>query len=182
VDRLLAVLRVPADRWRGASRALCSLVVFAALLAAACAPRARLDPAFESDEALARAVLDAVARKDAEALLALSVTKDEFEDLVWPTLRVSRPEVGMPPGYVWQDTFSKSRHHLIQTLAQVGGRRYELDRIEFGGPTTEYGTHAVSRETRLVVRGDDGGERTLRLFGSIIRQAGRSKVFSYIVD
>jgi hypothetical protein len=177
---------MPADPPRGASgaqRALARLVVLVALLlAAACSPPPRLNPAFESDEALARAVLDAVARKDADALLALSVTKDEFEDLVWPTLPVSRPDVGMPLGFVWQDNFSKSRYHLIQTLAQVGGRRYELDRIEFGGPTTDHGTHAVSRETRLVVRDDDGRQRTLRLFGSIIRQAGRSKVFSYIVD
>ena len=50
------------------------------------------------------------------------------------------------------------------------------------GDETDYGTFNVSRETRLFVHDSEGQEHTLRLFGSIIRQNGRSKVFSYIVD
>ena len=151
------------------------------LLAGACTQPA-LDSGFESDEALVQAVLDGLHRRDAAGLLDLAVTREEFEDLVWPTLQVGRPEVGMPLDYVWDDTFSKSRRHLIQTVAAHGGRRYRLERVEFGGPVTHHGTHAIARETQLVVRDEDGQQRTLRLFGSIIRQDGRSKVFSYIVD
>ena len=47
---------------------------------------------------------------------------------------------------------------------------------------TSTGTCTISRETRLIVRDETGEELTLRLFGSIIRQHGRSKVYSYIVD
>lgn len=149
---------------------------------AACSRPVLLEPTFESDDALARAVLDGIARKDGPGLLGLSVSKDEFENLVWPTLPISRPEVGMPLAYVWQDNFTKSRAYLAQTVERYGGRRYDLVDVEFDGETTEYGSYSVSRETILVVRDERQEERHLRLFGSVIHQNGRSKVFSYIVD
>jgi hypothetical protein len=158
------------------------VLVSLGLVLAACTPARQLDATFESDEALARAVLDSINRSDGAGLLALAVTREEFADIVWPTLRVSRPEVGMPFDYVWDDTFSKSRNHLIQTLAEHGGRRYELERLEFGGAVTEHATHTIARAAGLVVRDETGRQRRLRLFGSIIRQGGRSKVLSYIVD
>ena len=143
---------------------------------------ATLASTFDSDEAVARAVLDALAHKDADRLAGLALTKDEFESVVWPTLPVSRPEVRMPMDYLWQDTFTKSRLYLAQTLEEFGGRRYSLVRVEFQGDTTDHESYSVSRKTRLVVTDASGAEQTIRVFGSIIRQAGRSKVYSYIVD
>jgi hypothetical protein len=158
-------------------------VLLLAILPVACAPQPpQLEPTFDSDEALARVVLDLVEREDREALLRLSMTKDEFEDIVWPTLPVSRPEVGMPLSYLWNDTFTKSRSYLAETLSKFGGQRFDLVRIEFRGDTTQHETYSVSRKTHLVVRGESGEERTVRLFGSVIRQDGRSKVYSYIID
>lgn len=165
---------------RRALRAAVLLPLFALL--GGCSGRATLTRTFESDDALGRAVLEAMARRDAEALLGWAVTKDEFEDLVWPTLRVSRPEVGMPVEFVWRDQSTKNRAYLENTLRQYGGEHFELVRVEFDGATTDQGTHAISRATRLIVRDAEGRERGVRLFGSIIRQQGRSKVFSYIVD
>jgi hypothetical protein len=160
-----------------------TLVFLLAILPVACAsPPLPLEPAFDSDEALARSVLDLVEREDREALLRLSITKDEFEDIVWPTLPVSRPEVGMPLSYLWNDTFTKSRSYLAETLSKFGGQRFELVRVEFRGDTSGHETYSVSRKTHLVVRDESGEERTVRLFGSVIRQDGRSKVYSYIID
>lgn len=158
------------------------LVVAGALLTACSGRHVTLEQTFESDEAVARAALDAVARNDSESLLAMALTKDEFEDIVWPTLPVSRPEVGMPRDYVWQDTSSKSRGYLAQTLVEFGGQRFELVRMEFRGETTDHGTYNVSRKSQLVVRDASGRERLVRLFGSVIRQHGRSKIYSHIVD
>jgi len=131
---------------------------------------------------VARAVLEALAARDEEALTRLALTKDEFEEIVWPTLRVSRPEVGMPLDYVWRDTYVKSRGYLARTLADYGGKRFTLVRLEFQGETTEHPGYSVSRKTRLVVKDEAGQERTIRVFGSMIRQAGKSKVYSYILD
>ncbi|MGE3273877.1 MAG: hypothetical protein AB7O67_02110 [Vicinamibacterales bacterium] len=162
-------------------RRLCWIVA-CLCLAAACGQPPTLTDTFPSDEDLARAVLEAVAARDQEALSRMALTKDEFEDLVWPALPASRPEVGMPADYVWQDTFTKSRGYLAQTLQEYGGQRFTLVRIGFRGETTTQPGYEVSRDSYLVVRDASGQERTIRLFGSVIRQDGRSKVYSYIVD
>jgi hypothetical protein len=39
----------------------------------------------------------------------------------------------------------------------------------------------VSRRTALVVRNSDGDEERLRLFGSLLRQGDRYKIYSYVV-
>lgn len=148
----------------------------------ACAPARHLEGAFPSDDPLVRAVLDGFRQRHAAALQQLAVTREEYEDIVWPTLPVSRPEVGMPLEYVWNDTSRKSRAYLAESLARYGGRRFELVRIEFGAPTADRGSYTISPKTELVVRDEQGREGRIRLFGSIIRQGGRSKVFSYIVD
>ena len=166
----------------GAARGAATLLLLLTILAPGCSRTARLENTFESDEALAHAVLDGLERQDYDGLFRLAVTRDEFEGLVWPTLPVSRPEVGMPVDYVWQDTLTKSRAHLTSTLSQHGGKHYALVRVGTSGETTRQGTHEISRKTQLVVRDAQGHEQTVRLFGSIIRQDGRSKVFSYIVD
>jgi hypothetical protein len=180
MDRLLAaIISNPRAAQRRGARVAFALI---AILTSSCSQPLTLENTLESDHALARAVLDGFARSDRDTLLRLAVSKAEFEELVWPTLGVSRRDVGMPVDYVWQDTFTKSRAHLARTLHQFGGRRYELVRVEFRGTTSDHGTHSISRQTRLIVVDEAGRDLAIGLFGSIIRQNGRSKVFSYIVD
>lgn len=157
-------------------------MIAAAAIVAGCGTPPTLTNTFESDETAVRAVLDAVAANDAERLISLSLTKEEFETIVWPTLSVSRPEVGMPMDYVWQDTSSKSRAYLAKALDDYGGQRLNLAHVEFRGNTTEHEGYTVSRKTYLIVTDETGEQKTIRLFGSIIRQDGRSKIYSYIVD
>ena len=158
------------------------LLLVLVTLTGACSSQPLLADTRPSDEAVARAVLDALERRDHQALLRLALTRREFEEVVWPALPASRPDVGMPVAYVWQDTAPKSRGHLQRTLEQWGGQRLRLVRLEFGGPTTDYGRYSVSRKARLVVRDEAGRERHVRLFGSIVRTSAGSKVYSYIVD
>lgn len=183
VRHAVAGARACPGGWRHLSGKTLALVGIAACLTlGACGSPPALTDTQPSDQAVARAVLDAVAREDRDALMRLALTKEEFDEVVWPTLPASRPEVGMPRDYLWQDTFSKSRAYLATTLNELGSRRFELLRVEFEGPTTDNGVYSLSRKTRLVVRDSAGRESTIRVFGSIIRQHGRSKVYSYIVD
>lgn len=164
------------------ARAALACILVASLSSVACATPAVLANTHSSDDALAQAVLDAMERRDVDALMRLSVSEEEFERVVWPSLPASRPEVGVSSSYVWQDTFTKSRAYLHRTLQQWGGKRLQLIRVEFAGDTTEGQSYSLSRKSRLVVRDEEGHERTVRLFGSIIRQAGQSKVYSFILD
>ena len=58
----------------------------------------------------------------------------------------------------------------------------ELVSVDFDGESTVYGTFTVHRESRLTVRDQEGTERDVRLFGSILQRGDEYKLFSYLVD
>jgi hypothetical protein len=157
------------------------LVGLAALLATSC-NSAPLPNASDSPEALARAVLTAIEARDADALRALALNKDEFTEHVWPELPAARPERNLSPSFVWGDLNQKSGIMLRDTLAAHGGKKYEFIGIRFLGETTDYNSYRVRRESELTVKDGDGNERSIRVFGSMIEMGGRYKVFSYVID
>ena len=143
---------------------------------------APLENTLESPSALAQAVLDALRDGDRERLRALALTEAEFRGHVWPELPISRPEVNMPFDVAWSQLAQNSTFLLEQTVAALEGHDYQLVEVEFAGEVTDYAEVTVYRDTELVVRTPDGGEQTIRVFGSTIEQDGRYKVFSYVVD
>jgi hypothetical protein len=154
------------------------------LLAAACRPAPPpLASAFDSPEALARAVLDRVAAGDVDGLKALALTELEFRERVWPELPAARPERNLPFSYVWGDLRQKSEAGLSSVLSRYRAHRLELVEVRFGAQTP-YKSYVVHRETVFAVRdpATGGPPEDVRLCGSLIEQAGRWKVFSYVVD
>lgn len=135
-----------------------------------------------SADALARAVLHAVAARDEPTLRRLALDEYEFRRRVWPELPASRPERNLPFSYVWGDLQTKSDASLTRVLLTYGGRTFTLDRIRFAGRTTEYRSFVVHRESVLEVHDGEGRPETLRLFGSVLEQDGRFKIFSYVTD
>jgi hypothetical protein len=157
------------------------LVGFIALLAFGCSA-APLPHSHDSPEALARAVLKAIEERDAGALDALALNKQEFTEHVWPELPAARPERNLSADFVWGDLHQKSNVTLRDTLTAHGGNRYEFVRIAFLGDTTTYGSFRVRRESELTVKDPKGASRQIRVFGSMLEKNGRYKVFSYVVD
>jgi len=151
-------------------------------MACACTRVAPPANAHPSHDALARAVLAAVARRDAGALRALALDEQEFRTHVWPELPAARPERNLPFSYVWGELRQKSEQMLGATIAAHGGRSYELVRVDYPSGATPYDTYVVHRETTLVVRTPEGTEARLQLYGSTLQKNGAFKVFSYVVD
>lgn len=150
------------------------------LLVASCAS-APLSDSYDSPEALARAALAAIERRDVPSLQHLALDKDEFERHVWSELPAARPERNLTVNYVWGDLHQKSNATMHRTLAAHGGKKYELVDIRFLGDTTAYKSYRVQRETALTVKDAGGAERQVRLFGSVIEKGGRYKIFSYVI-
>jgi hypothetical protein len=149
--------------------------------AIACAPARPLEHAQPTAESLARAVLDAIARRDHDTLSALALSEAEFREHVWPELPAARPERNMPMSYVWADLHRQSERGLRMILAEHGGRHYRLTALRFTGEITDYVAYRVHRAPVFVVsRG--AAQAEMRLSGSLIEQAGRWKVFSYVTD
>ena len=152
-----------------------------AVLLASCSST-RLSNSYGSAEALSRAVLTAIEHRDADALRALALDREEFTEQVWPELPAARPERHLSSSFVWGDLNQKSDITLRETLAAHGGKKYEFVSVRFLGDTTLYNSYRVHRESELAVKDAAGTEMQLRMFGSVIEKSGRYKVFSYVID
>ncbi len=143
-----------------------------------------LSTTFDTPEALAVAFLDALYRKDVEALQRFALNKEEFRLYVWPELPASRLEKNpLPFDYGWNDLYQKSTNSLRRTYTAYGGRKFTFLSIEFEDETTPYETFKVHRDARVVVRDEEKGENLrLDLFGSMMEKDGRFKLFSYVTD
>ena len=128
--------------------------------------------------AVARAVLDAIERRDVARLQSLALSEQEFRDHVWPALPAARPERNLPFSYVWGDLRQKSQIKQSETLAKYGGQRFSLLNVAFAGDTG-YEGYRVHRDAKLRVRDDAGTESEIRVCGSMIEKDGAWKVFSY---
>jgi hypothetical protein len=182
MDRIPAVV-TPAQS-PGARRGARLLLTLSCLLAfASCqAPPTPITGTLPSTDALAAAVLDAIAARDDARLRALALTEAEFRGRIWPELPASRPERNLPADYVWNDLAQKSEASRRGAIARFGGQRLTLRAVEFTGGTTDYETFSVSRKTELVVADEHGEQQRIRVFGSVLRADGGVKVFSYVVD
>ena len=140
-----------------------------------------LTPSYASKDAAVTAFLQALAARDTDTLAQLVVNQNEFLKHIWPALPASRPAVGMPADRAWAEQSQRNAAFLAQTLAEHGGRRYELVAVSFGAPATTYGAFTLHPEATLDVR-ETGGVRELRLFGSMLESGGRWKIYSFVVD
>ncbi len=181
-DQLTAPRRTPLhDAPRRATRGAAYTTLLALALSACGAPPPLADTE-PSSEALAGAVLDALAAGDADRLAGLALDGQEFRDVVWPELPASRPERGVPVSYAWADLHQKSSNALRRLVARWGGQRFTLLGVAYGGETTDYRTYRVHRETRLRVRDESGRETEMAFYGSTLVRGDEYKVFSYVVD
>jgi hypothetical protein len=127
-------------------------------------------------------VLDGYGRRDLEGLRDLALSEQEFRAYVWPELPASRPERNTPLEFVWGTLRQKSDNSLRRLLSLHGGRRYRLLGMEFREAATPYETFVVHREAVLRLRDEQGAERTLALFGSVLQRGGEYKLFSFVAD
>lgn len=157
------------------------LVVLGLIGVFGCTSAPPLAGAHGSANALATALLDALARTDRTALEDMALTEREFREHVWPDLPAARPERNLPFSYVWGDLHQKSTLRLPETLRQHGGKRYQLKGVTFGGET-RYAHYVVHRDSTLDVIDASGTARSLKVCGSFLEKDGAWKVFSYVID
>jgi hypothetical protein len=145
-------------------------------------PAVPLANTFESPEAVARAVLSALAERNVDRLRELPLSEAEFRQHVWPELDTSRPERNVPFEYAWSQLKQQSDAFLQQTMSRYAGRRLTFVSTRFTGETTQYTSFSVMRESEIVATDETGRDLVLRLYGSAMVKNGRYKVFSYVID
>ena len=153
------------------------------IVASGCGRPPALEWGLESPRAVAEAVVAALEARDARTLHRLSVSEQEFRELVWPRQPAARPERNIPWGYAWRSLAARSRHQLAGRLNEwAPGQRFTVVGVTFDGETTDYGAYRVHRRSVVTLQNGAGRRETLRVFGSMIEQGGRYRVFSYVVE
>ena len=140
----------------------------------------RLTNASSSIDELCKEVLEKVAQKDIKSLEAMALTEYEFKRYYWPHSEWSRPEVRMPFEFYWGLLHQRSSGALRGTLAKYGEKKFELISVHFAKETMEYQDVKIYPDARLTVRDEEGREREIEMFDSIIELNGDYKIFSYI--
>ena len=141
-----------------------------------------LSNTFDTPEALAQALLGALAASDKARLQSLALSEAEFRTVVWPELPASRPERNVPFEYAWGQMKQRSDGSLSNTFQRYAGKRLDFLRAGTTGETTHYKTFLVMRDSEIVAVDETGKELVIRLFGSVMVKDGRYKVFSFVVD
>lgn len=152
----------------------------AALVGAGCADVAQaraMAHARESPEAVARAVLDAIERRDEVELRRLLVTREEHRELLWPHL----PErETLPFEYVRELNMHNTTEGIDEALRTYGGDELEFVRIEFRGEPEHYESFTVHRGARVWVRrASDGEEGYIETLDVLVEWSGRWKPMNY---
>jgi len=132
-----------------------------------------------SSEALARAILGALGRRDEGALHALGLTRREFETICWREFPESRPITHITAEDAW--TFSAASNHagVSRMVGLYGGRELDLVKVERGG-AFPYRNFVRHYGMALTARDHATGEVfTIRSAPSWIERHGRFKVLIY---
>ena len=139
---------------------------------------------FASREELHDALEHAVESGDIEVMRALAVSREEFRDLVWPTLPIAnRPNSNVTWDFVWHQHALRHESSLRRIATDFGGQDIEIVAIEARGKTTDHGTFLIHRENFVEVVRPDGNREELQLFGSLlVTDDGRYKIYSFIHD
>jgi hypothetical protein len=139
---------------------------------------------FASREELFDALEQAIESGDVEVMRALAVNREEFRDLVWPTLPIAnRTKSNFTWDFVWQQHQLRHESSLRRIATDFGSQGIDIVTIEARGKKTDHGTFHIHRENYVEVVRPDGTREELRLFGSLLEtDDGRYKIYSFIND
>jgi len=151
-----------------------------------------LKDAASSKEELVQWLLEALEKKDLQALRRIRVTEAEYKDVIMKgSVEVGQPLRKWPAevsDYAWKTLNTKSLYYERYLLANMGGKhfepkdgkRFESEDMTFDKGVKDYATYRAYRQLRLAIFAD-GRPGTLAT-GSIAEVDGQYKFISYIRD
>jgi hypothetical protein len=153
-------------------------LIFIAILFMGCEKREG-EQRLDSPEALGRAVVDALNRRDVNALHRLRVGKEEYLSWLWPAFPASRQSNGFPPDFAWSNLNKKCLMGVEKWSRMYGGQELSFVSLRFEKASEKYKGFRLLRGTTLIVKRPDGNQTELKILGSLVESAGRYKLLSY---
>lgn len=135
-----------------------------------------------SPDALSRALLEALGRRDTARVRSLVVSRAEFAWLYYPHSPNTRPPYVLEPELVWMTLAAASEKGAGRLLGRFGGTPLRLERVTCPDTGVAEGPNQVYRGCRVRFAPAEGGVREMQLFGALLRRDGRYKFLSYAND
>ncbi|MDZ7780847.1 MAG: hypothetical protein U5R14_13080 [Gemmatimonadota bacterium] len=131
-------------------------------------------------DGLGRRVLSALVDGDTAELGGFRLTEREHNEVVWPELPASRPEVGFPLDFAWKNIELRDRRSIHRLLPMFADLELTYGTVQCRGDTREYATFRVLTDcwTLFEVEGREGLFEA-QLFKDVLVRGGGHKVFRY---
>jgi hypothetical protein len=129
---------------------------------------------------LGRGVLEALAAGDSAALEDFRLSEAEHNDVVWPELPASAPEVSFPVDMAWLNIHMRNRSALVRISPFYEGRSPTYGTTECRGDTERFETFDVLTDCWVLFEIDgDAGRLEAQLFKDVLVRGGGYKIFRY---
>ena len=133
----------------------------------------------DSPDQLGLAVVDALNKKDIEALDRLRVQRKAYLDWIWPAFPASRPPSNFPGNFAWSNLNQKCNMGMKKWISRYGGQALKFVSIRFDRPQETYDRFQLLRGTVLMLQNAAGEKRELQILGSVVVKDNRYKLLSY---
>jgi hypothetical protein len=125
-------------------------------------------------------VLDALVLGDVSGLERFRLTESEHNDVVWPELPASAPEVNFPLDYAWANIENRNRRALGRIAGLLRGEDLRFGRVECRGATESFETFEVLTDCWVVFeRRGDREAYEMQIFKDVLVRGGGYKIFRY---
>ena len=166
---------------RGAATSACLL---ACLLGTGCdRPQPLGELAFpgsaSSVEVLARDALRGLSALDPMLLDRLRLTETEHNEVVWPELPASAPEIGFPVDYAWRNIQLRNESALERVAGWYRSNPVRYQVTECRGETQAFATFRVHTDCWVLFLTTRGELLEAQLFKDVLERDGGFKIFRY---
>jgi hypothetical protein len=128
---------------------------------------------------LGESAIEALVRGDTASLGALRLTEWEHNEMVWPELPASRPEVNFPVDLAWENIQLRNDRDLRRALPWFEGRDLRYRDVECRGEEQEFASFVVLTDCYIVFDAQVEGRLEAQLFKDVLVRNGGYKVFRY---
>ena len=140
----------------------------------------RFEGAVATLDLLGEQVLAALTRADTAALERVRLTEREHNDVVWPELPASAPEVNFPLGFAWQNIETRNLRALRRIVPIYRSRDLGFQRVECRGGTQTFETFHVLTDCWIVFNTAESPQvYEAQLFEDVLVRGGGHKIFRY---
>lgn len=133
-------------------------------------------------EQLAFETLAGLVNEDVARLEGIRLTEYEHNELVWPELPASAPEVNYPVDFAWANIQVRNLRARQRQLARFGGHRLSLIGVECRLPDEVFPSFRVLRDCWVTFTVDQEQVDTVQFFKYAIDWDGQFKIFRYYDD